>query len=780
MKLFSTDLIPQAWATLEAVCPRVYEVTNIAIDSRAGGLGEHTAFLALRSHSDDGHRYIHRAYEQGVRVFIVSAELAPLSAKYPDACFLRVADTLESLQSYAKARRHSSQAKVVAITGSNGKTVVKEMLYSLLYRDVAGLYRSPGSYNSQIGVALSLIAMPEDTSLAFIEAGISHPGEMQRLRQMIDPDEVIITNIGTAHIENFRDADHLRQEKYSLAEGAAALFTDPQIEKYKDLLDLAPFVDRASRQDLALALSYIEARYPQAFQRIDQYIPSLQAVEMRLEVKENARGKVLINDSYSNDLVSLEIALEAQTRLGGQAIVLSPIEQSALSREELALRVRHLLSTYQTKRVYLIGWSLGQPEEGMTFIESSSVDALLAQYRDRLLDEYALLVKGARRYRLEQLIHDLSKQEHATRLEVNLSIVESNLAFYRSRLPYGSSLICMIKADAYGLGALEIARALDATSVSAVAVAVADEGKALRRAGIQKPILVMNPALDSLETLVKHQLDAEVYSLEMLRLFGEARVKQGYPRLHLKVDSGMHRLGFRFEDIDDVVAVLLETGAPLESVFSHFAGADDPQFDTFTAEQAQRLKTFYDTLLMRLAQAGYPQDVRPRLHILNTAGLERFNDRYAYDGGRLGIGLYGYSPSSRVEVRPVAQLKTRILQVKRIPAGEPIGYSCTVSFPEDRDIAIIPIGYADGLLRRFGNGRWAVSLKGKRCPIIGNICMDACMIDVSGVQAVAGDEVVIFGDEQTPITEMATVGGTIPYEILTCISPRVVRVYVRE
>lgn len=779
MILFNTTHTPEAFAAKKVINPSNYDVEHVVIDSRSGSLGGHALFVALISPSDNGHHYIPNAYKQGVRVFLISEGLDKLQKEYPDACFILVEDTLESLQHYARSRRLASKAHIVAITGSNGKTIVKEMLYSLLYRDVEGLYRSPGSYNSQIGVALSLIAMPEDTRLAIIEAGISRPGEMRRLQEMILPDEVLITNIGTAHLENFSSQEALKREKLILTEGAKSVYYAPESEpkQYLTLLTKSPFGDRAGRQNLSLALTYIEARFPSIFDKVEQYIPQLEPVEMRLEVKENARGKVLINDSYSNDLVSLEIALEAQNRLGGHAIVLSPIEQSSLSAEELALRVRTLLSTYQTKKVYLLGWSLGQPSSGMVFIETSSIEELLSLYRDDLLDEYALLVKGARRYKLEELIHHLSKREHATRLEVNLSTIESNLAFYRSRLPHSASLICMIKADAYGLGALEIARALESSQVAYLAVAVADEGKALRQAGIKKPIIVMNPALDSLDTLVTYHLDAEIYSLEMLQRFAPYRLAQGYPGLHLKVDTGMHRLGFRHEDLEDVCRILEETKAPLSSVFSHFAGADDPKFDSFSQKQADYLKAFYDTLIERTSTF---QETRPMLHLLNTAGLERFNDTYSFDGGRLGIGLYGYSPSGRTEVRPVATLKTRILQVKRIPKGEPIGYSCTISFPEDCDIAIIPIGYADGLLRRFGNGRWSVNIGGVLCPIIGNICMDACMVNVSGVKAKAGDEVIIFGDNQTPITDMAKVGDTIPYEILTSISPRVVRVYVRE
>lgn len=777
--LFSTNDIPKALLALEQHSPKTYYIDHIAIDSRSANLGRHVAFISLLSSSGDGHQYIAQAYAAGVRTFIISKEID--RANYPDACWIRVADTLLSLQSYAQARRQASPARVVAITGSNGKTVLKEMLYSLLYRDVKGLYRSPGSYNSQIGVALSLIAMDEHTSLAIIEAGISQPDEMARLEAMIKPDDVLITNIGTAHLENFPSQEDLTAEKMLLCKDAKSIIHTPEEDTYTELMALAPFVDRANRHNLRLAIAYIQAHFPHIFPKLAEYITELRPIEMRLEVKENGLGRTLINDSYSNDLESLEIALEAQHRLGGKAVVLSPIEQSPLSPEEQGQRIIQLLNTYQVERAYLVGWSLGSLTYGaLSIVEATSVDVLLTQHRDSLLREHALLVKGARRYRLEQLIQSLSKREHATSLEVNLSVMQRNLAFYRSLLPHDAALICMIKADAYGLGALEIARSLETAQVSYLAVAVADEGKHLRQAGIQKPIIVMNPAPDSLDTLIRYNLGAEVYSMDMLRIFAEQTANEEYPHLHLKVDSGMHRLGFRLEDIPEIVEVMRHYQIRLETVFSHLAGADEARLDNFTHSQAKYLLNFYNELMTTLQQRTDYNQHYPRLHLLNTAGLERFSHEYAFDGGRLGIGLYGYSPSGRKEVQSVAQLKTRILQVKTIPAGEPIGYGCRASFDEEKLIAIIPIGYADGLHRRYGNGRWSVNIKGVLCPIVGNVCMDACMIDVTNTCAQAGDEVIVFGDNLTPILQMAEVGDTIPYEILTSISPRVARVYLKE
>lgn len=780
--LFRTSDIPAALGTAIAAGTRDYTIEQIAIDSRSANLCEHSAFICLVTPSGNGHHHIAEAYSKGVRCFVISEESEAYAQQYPQACFISTANTLTALQDYALARRQQSHARIVAITGSNGKTIVKEMLYSLLYREVRNIYRSPGSYNSQIGVALSLIGLKPDTELAFIEAGISRPGEMDILERMIAPDEVILTHLGSAHQENFTDLDELKQEKLKLAKSGCPLYTlRPSDKRFDDLMLLAPFNDNINRENLLLALEYIAEAFPDVLQRIHQYIPELRPVEMRLEIQENAYGLPLINDSYSNDLESLSSALESMVRLGGSALVLSPIEQSSLTRDELGQEVIRLLTQYHVRHVYLIDWA-DIPTEGTSFdvTHAISVGELLEKHRETLLSEYALLVKGARRYHLEELVQRLVLREHVTSLTVNLSSLRQNLNFYRSRLPHEAALICMIKADAYGLGAVEVARALESAHVNSLAVAVADEGKLLRQKGIMTPIIVMNPALDTLDTLSNYQLDAEVYSLELLELLGKRYKHKERPMIHLKVDTGMHRLGFRLEDISQIVYLIDKHQIRLSSIFSHLAGADEEILDSFTHEQAEYLLRFYNSLMASLEQISNYQKPYPYLHLLNTAGLERFSKAYALGGARLGVGLYGYSPTGRREVQPVAQLKTRILQVKHIAKGEHVGYNCRSTLERDSDIAIIPIGYADGLHRRYGNGKWQVNVGGVLCPILGNICMDACMIDVTEAHAQAGDEVIVFGDSLTPITRMAEAGETIPYEILTSISPRVVRIYLRD
>lgn len=813
--LFNTQDIPKALEPITVIGTEYLDIHRVALDSRASNIGRTDAFFCLVTKTGNGHRYIGKAYEQGVRCFVVSEHRPDYESLYPSSCFVVVEDTLRSLQHLALAHRESSNARVVAITGSNGKTIVKEMLYTLLYREVPGLYRSPGSYNSQIGVALALLAMPREASWAFIEAGISDEGEMQYLERMIQPEAVIVTHLGSAHRENFVDLPTLYREKLRLAEHSTRLITyhkptshygaiaeevvedfvsrHPQIHyinTYTAIEDKASptaiprmLMDRASEENLTLALGAIRELMPQHYTEALAYVGELSPLPMRLELKENAYGNLLINDSYSNDLDALDLALSTQQGYGGKALVLGRIEQSGYSEEALLDLLKERFASYHLERIYLLGWDIKPEFSTLGRIDLRavpSIESLLSLYSEDLLREKALLIKGARHQRLEELVRRLSMREHTTSLEVDLAVLRRNLSFYRSRLPEEAALICMIKADAYGLGAIEVARTLEETrQVQYLAVAVADEGKALRNKGVESPIIVMNPQATSLDSLRAYRLDAEVYSLEMLRLFADRFDPRERPALHLKVDSGMHRLGFRLEDIPAIVSIVDVAGVRLSSVFSHLAGADEERLDPFTHEQAEYLLTFYTRLMATLEQVASYRKPYPRLHLLNTAGLERFYKDYAFAGGRLGIGLYGFSPTGRKEVEPVARLTTTILQVKTIPEGDSVGYGCKAVMAQDTRVGIIPIGYADGLSRRYGNGRWSVEYDERLCPIIGNICMDACMIDLSNApEAKEGDRVTIFGGKMTPIERMAEQGETIPYEVLTSISPRVARIYI--
>lgn len=817
--LFSTQDIPTSLQALAVFGQGDYDITRVVVDSRGSSLGRDCAFFALVTPSGNGHGYLYEAYRRGVRCFVVSEWQGEWQAEMPQAVFVQVADTLLSLQSLAHNYRQRINPFVIGITGSNGKTIVKEMLYTLLSPSIPKLYRSPGSYNSQLGVALSLLAMPDDTEVAIIEAGISQRGEMERLAAIIKPNDVVITHLGTAHRENFDSLQDLYAEKLMLAgEGDTRLFyklspeqKPEQLQILSELLRLYPNAYNCNdsiAEDIAIiqetlsqrnhvleanlhtALAYIRKAFPEYLHVARKSVGEITSLPMRVEIKENAKGHILINDSYSNDLDALALSLDVLGSYSDKdtAVVLGPIEQSGLSEDEQLNRVLTMSQKHGLRRIYLIGWSeevitrVTSVQEGhsSTLYSAETMDTLLERYQELLLDERVLLVKGPRRLHLEELVRRLSMREHITRLEVDLSALRGNLAFYRSKLPQEAALICMIKADAYGLGAVEVARTLEASQhVSYLAVAVADEAKLLRSRGVEMPIIVMNPQQESLETLVRHQLDAEVYSLEMLALFGSQCSAKHRPGLHLKVDSGMHRLGFRMEDIPAIVGLIDKYQMRIASVFSHLAAADDEALDSFTHEQAEYLLNFYTCLCATLDQVAEYKKPLPRLHILNTAGIERFSIDYALGGARLGIGLYGFSPTSCPEVRPVARLVTKILQVKSIARGESIGYSCKHRLERDARIAVIPIGYADGLHRRYGNSCWAVNVMGTLCPIVGNICMDACMIDVTDVmEAREGTPVVVFGDELSPITALADVGDTIPYEVLTSISPRVARVYI--
>lgn len=811
--LLSTQFPPDDFAQLivaswQGTDYNYEDINSVSVDSRQIISGRNTLFFALVRASGDGHHYIADAYRAGVRNFVISTPITQYSKLYPDALFWQVCDTLRSLQTLATwHRKRCLGTKILAIIGSNGKTSTKEILYTLLSSSDMLIYRSPGSYNSQIGVALSLLSMPLETDLAIIEAGISHPSEMAYLRDMIQPDETIVTHLGTAHSQNFSSLNKLYEEKAQMLHSPKIqyiyCYTSQEAQTLKEFIpepsrvlcvygskqqsdaERYPLLDATLKQNLSLALYYIARNYPQYYDQALKRSSEISPLPMRMELMEGEGGNILINDSYSNDLDALKQAIIFLRQQGGKDIVLGAIEQSNLSDEALQGEVLKLCLDYAIEKVYLIGWHkpnklLNHNTAGLPLFTSySNSEELLHRHKKELLKSKALLIKGARRLRLEELVLQLARKEHDSKLQINLSTLRDNLAFYRALLPQKAKLICMIKADAYGLGAKAIAEVLQYSGhVQYLAVAVLDEAKALRREGIFNPIIVMNPQKGSLKNLCRLGVDAEVYSLPLLRDFAQLK-NQGYSTaLHLKIDSGMHRLGVTLDDLDDIVAILSTTKLTLSSVFSHLAGADEEALDYLTLEQVEYTKIFHQRLCTKLRELGYDQEELPFLHLLNTAGLERFAHSFTFDGARLGIGLYGFSPTKQNGVQAVAMLTTRILQIKEIAAHSTVGYSGKAYAEKARKIATLPIGYADGLHRRYGNGNWSVQLRGVLCPIIGNICMDACMIDISHLSDVKpGEEVIIFGGNLTPLYAMAEVGGTIPYEVLTSISPRVARIY---
>lgn len=802
-------------------------------DSRSLASPCGTAFVALTTASGDGHLYIDELYGRGVRTFLIEQPLELWRARYPEGNWLQVVSPLEALQRIARAHRQRYRLPVVGITGSNGKTIVKEYLNTLL-QDRYQVCRSPRSYNSQIGVPLSVLQLREDDTLALFEAGISMPQEMSALSAIIAPTIGVLTSLGSAHSEGFASRDALLAEKMILLEGAevvvapldalgvaqalterelwdkvvgwsrsdarARLILEGEVPEGAGTrlyvrvgectIDFAvPMQDRAALENILTTLSVIFALEGQVSGDILARLGQLTTPCMRLEIKESHRGNTLINDAYSNDLEALAIALDVLRRRAGAVgaepvVVLSDIEQSALPAAELYAEVARLLGEFGVRQVYAVGEAIeglgAYASRGFRLHHYPTTDALRATSDLSRLSSACILIKGARRFGFERIYRDLSRLEHQTTLEVDLSAVRHNLAYYRSLLTRGERVVCMIKANGYGIGAFELAKTLEEAHVDYLAVAAADEGKQLRMGGIKSRIMVMNPdCAGALDTLFRYQLEPEVYSLELLAQVLEAAERQGitdFP-IHLKLDSGMHRLGLSLEELPEALRLIASspTFVRLESIFSHLASADDATYDAFTAQQAERL-------IMASALARETLGHPVMTHLLNTAGIARFAHRFAFDMVRLGIGLYGISPVGGGQyLRPVCQLSTTVLQVKQIEPGEAVGYGCADVVTRPTRVAVIPIGYADGLRRSLGQGGWSMLLHGRLCPTIGKICMDACMLDVTEVpEARPGDRVTVFGGEARSVEEMAAALGTIAYEVLTTLSPRIQRLYYQD
>lgn len=798
-------------------------ISILLTDSRRLSFPEQSLFFAIRTKTNDGHKYIPELYKLRVRHFVVS-EMPPAAEAMPDAAFLVVKDPLKALQKLAAFHRKRFDIPVIGITGSNGKTIVKEFLYQLL-RSEFNIVRSPRSYNSQLGVPLSVWQMNDKNTLGIFEAGISQPDEMERLQPIIAPTIGIITNIGEAHQENFISITQKCLEKLTLFNDCEAIIYDgdnafisnciesaclshkaitwsrtdseaplfiESIEKKENetvitctLLGFSrvitiPFTDDASIEDVIHCMAVMLYLKPTSANDVEKF-RHLEPVDMRLNVKQGIRGCLLINDTYNSDINSLDIALDFQQsrRMGKNlkcTLILSDILQSGTLPKSLYKKVADLVRRKKIDRIIGIGRDL--KEYGHVFeIEKEfylTTDEFIQSPSLRDFKNELILLKGSRHFHFERISELLEKKVHETILEVNLDAIVHNFNYYRSKLRPDTKMVCMVKAFGYGAGSYELAKTLQEHRCDYLAVAVADEGAELRKEGISIPLIVMNPEMSSFNVLLENQLEPEVYSFRLLEaLIGETERRgiTAYP-IHIKIDTGMHRLGFRPDDIPEICRrIKAQSGVAVRSVFSHLAGSDSYIFDDFTHRQ---LDTFQAAATALEAGLEYPVIK----HILNSAGIERFAD-YQMDMVRLGIGLYGVSASGQKGLRNVSTLKTTILQIQEVPAGDSIGYSRMSYVDRDSRIAIIPIGYADGLDRHFSNGGGIVSIRGQRCPIIGNICMDACMIDVTDIDAREGDPVIIFGEE-LPVGELAERLKTIPYEILTSISPRVKRVYYRE
>ena len=823
-------------------------VSWLLTDSRSLCFPEETLFFALRSGRNDGHNYIPELYRRGVRNFVVERghfRLPNVTAStgagggLAGANILEVVSPLEALQRLAERHRDEFDVPIVGITGSNGKTMVKEWLYQLLspYKIVT---RSPKSYNSQIGVPLSVWLLGEQTEVGLFEAGISQPGEMQALRDIIQPSIGVLTSLGTAHQENFRSMDEKCQEKLSLFHDAKVVaynsddnvvsrcmrksgYHGEKLSWSKEDPQAAMFIKKIERRNTVSTLYYIykgkEGTYHLPFiddasvecsiaaavvalylgvtpEELDVRMSQLEPVAMRLEVKEGQHGCTLINDSYNSDINSLDIALDFMSRRPDQegksrTLILSDIYQSGVTPHELYHRVMELAVKRGVTKFIGIGKEIkriladeggGQVAGDQTAKLHGTVAFFFEDVEEFLRSEVfkglrneIVLIKGARDFGFDQITEMLEQKVHETILEVNLNAVVENLNHFRSYMKPDTKIICMVKADAYGAGAVEVSKTLQDHRVDYLAVAVADEGVTLRKNGITSNIMIMNPEMTAFKTMFDYDLEPEVYSFRIMDALIKAAEKEGitnYP-VHIKLDTGMHRLGFDpVQDIDEVINRLKHQNAIIpRSVFSHFVGSDSDDFDTFSAHQFE----LFDTASKKLQSAFEHKILR---HICNSAGIEHFPERQL-DACRLGIGLYGVDSRDNHIINTVSTLKTTILQLRHVPKDETVGYSRKGVLTRDSVIAAIPIGYADGLNRHLGRGKGYCLVNGQKAPYVGNICMDVALIDVTDIPCKEGDTVEIFG-EHLPVTVLSDILDTIPYEVLTGVSNRVKKVYYKD
>lgn len=796
-------------------------------DSRSLCFPEETLFFALKSGRNNGHDFIPDLYRRGVRNFVVDTLPENRETIYPDANFLKVISPIEALQRLAERHRDEYSIPIVGITGSNGKTIVKEWLFQLLSPSMA-VTRSPRSYNSQIGVPLSVWLLSEQTQVGVFEAGISQPGEMAALRDIIQPTVGVITNIGSAHQENFNTLDEKVEEKLKLFHDtdviiypaddptiarcvAAGNYTgrhmawsqkDPDAPLYISRIDKSgsetkisyiynkgesqtytlPFIDEASVENSITCLA-VCLTLGLAAERIAGGMANLEPVAMRLEVKQGQHGCTLINDSYNSDINSLDIALDFISRRPDhkgrrRTLILSDIPQSGLAKEQLYREVSDLCVKRGVEKFIGVGRDLMsvaasiQVAEKYFFVDTAS---FIKSDTFRTLRDEVILIKGARAFGFDNISELLEQKVHETILEVNLRALVDNLNFYRSYMKPETKLVAMVKANAYGSGAVEVAKTLQDHRISYLAVAVADEGVTLRKNGITSNIMIMNPEMTAFKTMFDYDLEPEVYSFRLLDALVKAARHEGitnYP-VHIKLDTGMHRLGFNPKtDMDELITRLKNQNAIIpRSVFSHFVGSDSDDFDNFSKMQFE----LFDEASRKL-QAAFPHKILR--HIDNSAGIEHFPERQL-DMCRLGLGLYGIDSRDNRILNNVSTLKTTILQIRDVPKEETVGYSRKGHLTRDSRIAAIPIGYADGLNRHLGRGNCYCLVNGQKAPYVGNICMDVAMIDVTGIPCKEGDSVEIFGDH-LPVTVLSDVLDTIPYEVLTSVSDRVKRVYYQD
>lgn len=796
-------------------------ITQIVTDSRTFFKPENSLFFALVGPRNNGHLYITDLIKKRIKIFVVSDKSAIIKA----ATYILVENTTLALQKLASFNRQRFNYPVIGITGSNGKTIIKEWLHEIL-SGTFKIVRSPKSYNSQIGVPLSVLLMNQNFNLGIFEAGISQPGEMENLAEIVSPEIAIFTNIGDAHQENFNSIDQKINEKLKLFKRSKKLIFNTDSEQVKNtigkfcanfkiekicwslknknaLINFAtkkrgdfteiianvkdkeysfkiPFTDYSAIENschcfvAALTLSdNLNLILPQ--------FEKLEPIAMRLEIKQGINNCLLVNDYYNSDLNSLSIALtvlhqQAAKKHLFKQIILSDIQQTGMPQTNLYKRVNELLSEWGIDEIIGIGPEISKHSELFSIKSSfyNSFDDFRKNFNRINFKSSAILIKGARLFAFEKVSALLQQKAHQTQLEINLNSLVHNLNIYRNLLKPTTKIMVMVKAFSYGSGDVEIAKLLQYQNVDYLAVAVADEGVQLRNTGIQTPIIVMNPEQNSFQNIINYQLEPNIYSAELLKGFIKSVSQNGLQKspIHLKIDTGMNRLGLKSEpEIKEVIQLILSNNQlEIKSVFSHLAASDDPALDSFTQSQFEIFEKYYQLLSNSFSY-------KPDRHILNSAGIERFPEKQ-FEMVRLGIGLYGIS-NIGLPLENIGSLKSTVSQVKNVEKNETIGYGRKGDISTKGKVAIVPLGYADGLDRKLGNNNGTAFIHNKHVPIIGNICMDMLMLDVTGLDVKPGDKVEFFGPNIS-ISEVAKNASTIPYEILTGISQRVKRVYLQE
>lgn len=796
-------------------------VSELVFDSRKISLPSQSLFFAIQTDKNDGHRFIASLVEHGVRNFIVTQPLN-LFCQYSDCNFICVENAITALQQIAAVHRRHFQIPVVGITGSNGKTIVKEWLALMLAEDYR-VVKNPNSYNSQIGVPFSVWQIKERHNMAIFEAGISKPDEMWRLAEVIQPTIGILTNIGSAHSQFFSDNHEKLIEKLKLFKNSQSIIycsdyqdvettlqqpeydylsklswghssqarfaiDSQRIENHHTLIKMMgqqfdiPFTDAASVENAMQAIVLLLSLDFTASQ-INRKLARLTPISMRLEIKEAINQSILINDTYSLDRYSLQIALDflsSQYQYAKRTLFLSDFEQVGTLNQSDYQSLSSLLQQNHISKLIAVGPSLSQHrddfhiEEQYFFQTTEEAVRFLPQIR---FQQEAILIKGARSYQFEKFVDLLKFKTHCTILQVSLPAIIHNLNYYRGLLKPGTKMTAMVKALSYGLGDAELINELQFHNIDYLAVAYTDEGVNLRKRKIKNPIIVLGAEAHSYEMMIHHRLEPEIFNFHYLKEL--IRTLSFHPeieefKIHIKLDTGMHRLGFVMEDLETLGALLKQHPVlKVASIFSHLAASEDPAEDEFTLSQIHRFEEMSNFFMN---QFNYPI----LRHILNSAGISRFTD-YQYDMVRLGLGLYGFSYVEKdwPYLQNTVTLQTVVTQTKHIPAGDTIGYNRTFQAAHDMTIGIIPIGYADGYFREFSNGVGQVVVKGHKVPIVGKICMDMCMIDITGLDVEEGETVIVYGDEN-PIAPLAAKIGKTPYELLTAISKRVPRVYIKD